>query len=1320
MKPIGLHIGGGQNALEVIVLSASAKPNAAAMQAAWKARRGGRASPVLVVAIYGEKVALCGPSGDDPPVRLDIDRGQVERLCRASLEQPDRHAALAFVGQALPSLDTSVPGLRNEGLFALHALTVDAQKRAEWEPAARKARAVTTRKGQDLLTGLGYKIERIDNLTLLLRGGDKRTALAVLLDPSEIPEASTSRFNNLSPVSYALAKADAENLAWVIVVLGDRLRLYPTTVGTGVGRRGRTETYVEVQTSLLSDEHLAYLWLLFSAEALDAKGAVAELLDASKRFSGNLAVRLRERIYKEVVPQLATAIAIARKLKEPSVEELDLTYRMALTVLFRLLFIAYAEDRDLLPYRTNDAYRRRSLKQKAQELADMKTKSVARASGDTHWREVERLFRAVEIGNSEWGVPAYNGGLFTRDKAVSEPGAALGNVSLPDAAFEPVLENLLLIDTPEGLLGPVDFRALGVREFGTIYEGLLESELSVAEIDLAIDAKGSYVPHKGKQTVEVSKGTIYLHDRSGSRKSSGSYFTKSFAVEHLLDRALEPALDDHLKRLDTLDDADATETLFDFRVADIAMGSGHFLVASIDRIERRIADYLNRRALPGVRRELANLREAAESQLGPEAGDVPIEDAQLLRRLIARRCIYGVDLNNLAVELARLSIWIHTFVPGLPLTVLDHSLVRGNALAGIGAIDEVRNRFEKAGTSLFPVDADNLLGHAKQPLARLAKLADASLKDVDAARSAMAEARVAMGPTRALCDIITAEPFDPEIRFQPENWDKEKHQIHKSEAAHLAAKALKGLNPLHFPVAFPEVFLRRRRGFDVILGNPPWQEATIEEHAFWGRYSPGLRGLSQRELERERTRLQRQRPDLIKLYEAEVEEMSRLRKALGSGVYPGMGTGDPDLYKAFCWRFWNLTVADGGRIGVVLPRSAMSAKGSEEFRKAVFAAAADIDLTMLLNRGGWVFDEAEHRYTIALAVIARGESKGETLSLRGPFATPAAFDAGHNASAAKFSAHEVLSWNDTASLPLLPTEQSVEVFAQLRKAPRLDLNDGKSWRARPDRELDATNQKELMDLKSEKCPKGYWPIFKGESFDIWTPDTSEYYGFANPEEVLRWLYAKRLRSGKSRADSAHAEFSLAYRQDNATLAPQRARIAFRDISRATDTRTVRACLLPPKIFLTNKAPYLLWPRGDEMDQAFLLGVLCSIPLDWYARRFVEVSLNYFIFNPFPIPRPSRENIAWKRVVSLAGRAAATDNRFANWAKAVGVECGPIEENEKQDLIAELDAVVAQLYGLSERQLVHIFETFHEGWDYEARLQATLRYFRQHGQNARRR
>jgi hypothetical protein len=123
-----------------------------------------------------------------------------------------------------------------------------------------------------------------------------------------------------------------------------------------------------------------------------------------------------------------------------------------------------------------------------------------------------------------------------------------------------------------------------------------------------------------------------------------------------------------------------------------------------------------------------------------------------------------------------------------------------------------------------------------------------------------------------------------------------------------------------------------------------------------------------------------------------------------------------------------------------------------------------------------------------------------------------------------------------------------------------------------------------------------------------------------------------------------------------------------------------------------------------------LGVLSSLPLDWYARRFVEVNLNYFIFNPMPVPRPTRADPLWSRAVTLAGRLAAPDDRFAEWAKKVGVMHGPLTAGEKHDMIDELDAVVARLYDLSEAHLVHLFETFHEGWDYESRLKAVLKHF----------
>ena len=1317
LQPAGLFLGNGAHAIEIAVAQCGTVPTRTALLETWKHRRAGRAAPVLIVVLHTEGAALCGASGEEPPVYPRADVGQVERLCREVLGQPDRHSALRFLAQVLPSLETALPGLNNEGLLAMHELEHGAPDRTDWGDARRKAAAAVGRREESLLTALGYQVERLDNLTSLLRGGDRRVALAVMLRETESPEAGTERFNSLSPVSYALAKADSESLSWVVLVQGNRLRLYATDVDAGVGRRGRTETFVECQPSLLSDQHLPYLWLLYSAEALAADGSLRQILAESHRFAGSLAERLRERIYDEVVPVLAQGIAAERNLKAPGPTELEQTYEMALTVLFRLLFIAYAEDRDLLPYRFNDSYRRRSLKQKAQELAECVARATPIANGSSHWQEAALLWDAVANGNREWSVPAYDGGLFTSDPQVSRVGALLAGTVVANATFEAALRALLVIETAEGVPGPVDFRSLGVREFGTIYEGLLESELALADTDLALNKQGAYVPARAKDHVAASRGEVYLHNRSGARKSSGSYYTKQFAVEHLLDGSLQPALEDHFARLGDMDDADAAEAFFDFRVADIAMGSGHFLIAAIDRVEKEMADFLARRNLPGVRRELAALREAALQELGELAEATTIEDGQLLRRMIARRCIYGVDLNGLSVQLARLSVWIHTFVPGLPLSVLDHTLVRGNSLVGVGTVEEVRRKFDEMSGSLFEVDAESLLGDAAKPLNRLANINDATLRDIAAAREAISEAQAAIGGTAALCDLIAAGPISNDKRvigFAFEDWERVAGDLESHPAVVQARSDLDGLHALHFPVAFPEVFLRNRPGFDVIIGNPPWQEATVEEHAFWARHFPGLRSLPQRQQEAEKERLRKARRDLVLLYQSEVAEMERVRRALVGGAYPGMGTGDPDLYKAFCWRFWGLSAPDGGRIGVVLPRSALAAKGSQDFRLAMFEKSARVDVSMLVNNRQWVFPEVHPQYSIGLVCIAHGAPAEKSIRLRGPFASMPAFTAGVQRAPAAFGRDEVLSWNDSASLPLLPSDRSVEIFAQLRKAPRMDLNVDGRWRARPDREMDASLQKGLMDLESETCPDGFWPVFKGESFDLWSPDTGQYYAYADPEPVLAWLQAKRLRAGKSKRDSAHREFPLQHLRDRATLPCFTPRVAFRDVSRATDSRTVRTALIPPEVFVTNKGPYFLWPRGDERDQAYLLGVLASIPLDWYARRFVEVNVNFFIINPFPVPRPDPDNAMWQRVVTVAGRLACPDDRFADWADAVGVVCGPIMEDEKLDMIHELDAVVARLYGLSETQLVHIFETFHEGWEYQERLDGVLRHFRRWG------
>jgi hypothetical protein len=1317
LRTIGLALGNGANALEVAVTEGSVTPTATLLRTVWKARLAGRATPLLLVVLYDGKAALCGPSGDHPHALVGLDPGKVERICRAALEEPDRHSALRFLHSAIPEVETPLSGIRNEGLFATHELQSGVPKRADWAEAALKGQDCLRLRGQSLIQRLGFTLEPLHGPSYLLRAAETRVALAVFLERNESPEMPNTRFSNLSAISYALAKADAENLNYVVVSTGSAIRLYPVRAGVGVGRRGRTDTFVEVHLDLISNEQAGYLWLLFSSDALRRGGTVEEILEESARYAVSLGTRLRDRVYADVVPRLAGAILEARNLKSPSAEKLAETYQMALVLLFRLLFVAYAEDKELLPYKTNDLYKARSLKQKARELIEILNSKTPFGHDTTHWEEVDRLFRAVDKGNPEWGVPAYNGGLFSRDAAVCAAGAALAAIAVPDRAFGPVLQLLLVDNAPEGW-GPVDFRSLGVREFGTIYQGLLENELSIAEVDLAIEEvkeQEQYRPAKPREEVVVPKGRPYLHNTSGARKATGSYFTKHFAVEHLLEYALEPALKDHLARLDKMDDRAAADAFFDLRVADIAMGSGHFLTAAVDHIERAFSGYLAKRRLPDVFEELARLRQAAREALGPQAEEIdPIEDTQLLRRQIARRCIYGVDLNPIAVELARLSLWVHTFVPGLPLSFLDHSLVAGNSLVGIATIQEGSDWLREIVGTLYAVSEERLLGSAKVALDRLAQLSDASAAEIERARQAFREAREATTPAEALFDVLAAARISEEVHgevFQnASHWMEAPESVVGSTARRLALESLNAIPPFHFPVAFPEVFLRERSGFDVIVGNPPWEEATVEEDRFWTRYNPGFHSLTQKDQEIAKRRLRGDRPDLVSEYEKEVKKAELLREVLTSGPFPGMGTGDPDVYKAFCWRFWNLVNRESGRIGVVLPRSAWAAKGSQDFRIAVLENGREEDLTQLLNNKGWVFEDLHPQYTITLTSLNTAARRDdETLPLRGPYPSEERYDKGKVKEPLRFAVRDVLSWTDTAALPLLPTEQSGDVFLQLRRSPRLDLNEAGEWRVRPYAELHATNDKKLMRFADDR-PEGYWPVFKGESFDIWEPDTGTYYAWADPEKVMKAVQKKRMNSAKL-ARSAFSEFPANWIKNPDTLPCLRPRIAFRDVTRATDSRTVRAALLPPKVFITNKGPYFLWPRGDEKDEAYLLGILCSLSLDWYSRRFVEISMNYHILNAFPVPRPNRNNPLWQRVVALAGRLASPDNRFKQWARAVGVECGHLEDDEKEDMIHELDAVVARLYGLSGNQLRHIFETFHEGWDHTKRLEETLKHFR---------
>ena len=183
--------------------------------------------------------------------------------------------------------------------------------------------------------------------------------------------------------------------------------------------------------------------------------------------------------------------------------------------------------------------------------------------------------------------------------------------------------------------------------------------------------------------------------------------------------------------------------------------------------------------------------------------------------------------------------------------------------------------------------------------------------------------------------------------------------------------------------------------------------------------------------------------------------------------------------------------------------------------------------------------------------------------------------------------------------------------------------------------------------------------------------------------------------------------------EGGTLPLDKARIAFRDVTSPTNTRTTICCLLPPGVSTVHKAPLLVRRGGDASSEAYLLGVMSSIPFDWVTRRWIELTMSFELLISMPVPMPTNSEVVSGRVVEIAGRLAAFNERFAGWAAEVGVPVDSVESAAERDaLVAELDALVSLLYGLTESQVRHVFATFHRGWNYEARLDAVITHYRE--------
>ena len=461
-----------------------------------------------------------------------------------------------------------------------------------------------------------------------------------------------------------------------------------------------------------------------------------------------------------------------------------------------------------------------------------------------YWNRLRTLVQMIRTGDDDAGVPPYNGQLFAAD---GFPGSELLEEStITNARLAPALA-AIAYETDKADEPGLDYAGLQIGHLGAIYEALLSLRLTRAPEDLGYDAKQDvYRPALAGEEPEVRRRELYYQAEAGGRQAGGVLYTRQEFVRHLLKHSLEPALDAHLEQVrETLgrDPAEAARLLFDFSVLDPAMGSAHFLTATLDMMADRFGLFLAEiGGLPPVAEQLAELhREDLPGVRQPEDND-------LLRRLILKRCIYGVDISPMAVEVANVTLWLASFVPGLALSWLDGNLKCGDALVGVADPVIVGGNNSPLLTGA-PVQA--AMQRARELQQELAAIPDRTPAEVARSQELASTLGEATAGLRTAFDLWTAAPLglvgarqvlesDPVALVEQCGTLSAKATAVVSAASDLASRH----RFFHWSLEFPGVFHRERPGFDVVIGNPPWDEVKLEELAFYALRDPGLRSMS--------------------------------------------------------------------------------------------------------------------------------------------------------------------------------------------------------------------------------------------------------------------------------------------------------------------------------------------------------------------------------------------------------------------------------------------------------------------------------------------
>ncbi len=1112
------------------------------------------------------------------------------------------------------------------------------------------------------------------------------------LDGPDLHDVDTPEENPGACVVTALDQGQAD---WIIVTNGRLWRLYSKHA------HARATNFYEVDLAEAltasgdtdPNEAFRYWWLFFRLEAFRPIASSTDLwldvvLRGCREYAKRLGDRLKNRVFLTIFPHLAQGFLEDRKLrlgmkKEPNEDELEDIFEATLTLLYRLLFLLYAESRDLLPIR-EAPYFAASLKKIKEEIEDKagvaesevaeKLEKAFSAKDAKIYDRLCKLFQAMDSGDPVLNVPTYNGGLFNtkpdksnrRDQEVAR---FLVEHKVPDRYLALAIDRLSRDQDERTLaLGFIDYKSLEVRHLGSIYEGLLEFKLKVAEEDLTTQAdkdaekyiKLSEAKVKRGRTAKivVRKKEIYLSNDKFERKASGSYYTPDAIVGYIVANTVGPVLDEKLTAIrsefrkvrKTFDNEiqkaksyppteirsgkmderqwaaaksyaahkDLVEKLFDLKVLDPAMGSGHFLVEVVDFVTDRMLNFLNQFPVNPVSYALDRTRSSILASLGMQGVTVnpdKLTDINLLKRHVLKRCIYGVDLNPMAVELAKVSLWLDAFTLGAPLSFLDHHLRCGNSLLGATFEDledaiNPSEGFRKQGgraKGLFALNYEPLL-RAINYVLFVNTQTDSTAGEVSTSSQNYALARNALSGYRVILDLLLAEDFGLPKAAQLVTFGSEYNlSDHDSFLAslhdHKERKLVQQVEELanrpdrrffHWEIEFPEIFFsfadKQHRqiqhkekiasgsaGFDCVVGNPPYDV------------------LAEKELE------------------ADLEYILDFFKGRKLFV-PAIG-GKQNLYKLFICRGFGV-LRSGGRIGHIVPMPLLGDEQAVGLRRMLLSQHSLTAIEAFPQKDdpkNRVFEDAKLSTSIFIAAKKDEDSPFRARVHPGKSIEP-------NSPSLLVRRSQVKLY-DPENQPILACSQDDwDLATRIMSSGRMGrLGD---YCTTYQGEVNETTDGKKGHITDQ--PKGGPLILRGANVCLYAlRDASQ--GEA--------IYLKQSHFLKDKRPNAKAWHH------------QQERVGFQRKSPQNNFRRVIACCIPKNSFCCDSVSYV--PLSEsKLPLTFLLALLNSKLVDWYFRLgSTNSSVNEYQFKTLPVPIMAMSIDETGKKLSLTIRKAIGSNEF---------------------------------------------------------------------------